>query len=84
MHIILDFYWKVKGVKGVKQIPPNPTKISEIIELFCRDNFFQMCEETNLYYYQNQQKYDKDSKRLKWSDVMVVDMIFFFFLQLFL
>jgi hypothetical protein len=28
------------GNPGVKQIPSGPTKVSEIIELFFRDNFF--------------------------------------------
>jgi hypothetical protein len=30
------------GNLGVKQIPSNPTKVSEIIELFFGDNFFEM------------------------------------------
>jgi hypothetical protein len=43
------------GNPGVKQIPPDPTNLSEIIELFSGDNFFDMlCRETNLYYFQNQ------------------------------
>jgi hypothetical protein len=40
---------------GVKQIPSGPTKLSEIIELFFGDNFFEMlCKETNRYYFQTQ------------------------------
>jgi hypothetical protein len=51
---------------GVKQIPSDPTKVSEIIELFFGDNFFEMLsKETNLYYFQNQGKYDSSSKELK-------------------
>jgi hypothetical protein len=57
----------------VKQIPSDPTKVSEIMELFFRDNFFEMLsEETNLYYFQNQGKYYSSSKVLKWVDVSVV------------
>jgi hypothetical protein len=40
---------------------------------FFGDNFFGMlCKETNLYYFQNQGKYDSNSKALKWVDVSVV------------
>jgi hypothetical protein len=47
----------------VKQIPSGPAKMSEIIELFLRDNFFEMLsKETNLYYFQNQGNYDSSSK----------------------
>jgi hypothetical protein len=54
------------GNPGVKQIPSDPTKVSEIIELFFRANFFDMLsKETNLYYFQNQGKYDISSKRVE-------------------
>jgi hypothetical protein len=57
----------------VKQIPSDPTKVSEIIELFFGDNFFEMLsKETNLHYFQNQGKYDSSSKVLKWVDLGVV------------
>ncbi len=37
--------------------------------------FFDMlCQETNLYYLQNQTKYITASKGLKWSDVIVAEM----------
>jgi hypothetical protein len=64
------------GYPGVKQIPSNPTKVSEIIELFFRDNFFEMLsKETNLYYIQTQGKYDSSSKVLKWvMSVMFVQL----------
>jgi hypothetical protein len=40
---------------------------------FFGDNFFEMfCKETNLYYFQNQGKYDSSSQVLKWVDVSVV------------
>jgi hypothetical protein len=43
------------GNPGMKRIPSDPTKVSEIIELFFGDSFFEMlCEETNLDYFQNQ------------------------------
>jgi len=36
---------------GVKQIPSDPTKVSQVTGLFLGDTFFDMlCEETNLYY----------------------------------
>ena len=39
------------GNPGVKQIPPDPTKVSQVTGLFLGDTFFDMlCEETNLYY----------------------------------
>jgi hypothetical protein len=48
---------------GVKRILSDPTKVSEIMELFFGDNFFEiLCKETNLYYFQNQGKYDSSSK----------------------
>jgi hypothetical protein len=41
------------GNPGVKQIPSDPTKMLEIIELFFGDNFFEMLsKETDLYYFQ--------------------------------
>jgi hypothetical protein len=43
----------------MKPIPSDPTKMAGIIELFFGDNFFLMlCEETNLNYFQNKEKYD--------------------------
>jgi hypothetical protein len=34
---------------------------------FFEDNFFEMlCKDTNLYFFQNQGKYDSSSKMLKW------------------
>ena len=36
---------------GVKQIPSDPTKVSQVIGLFLGNTFFDMlCQETNLYY----------------------------------
>jgi hypothetical protein len=61
------------GNPRVKQIPSDWTKVSEILELFFGDIFFEMLsKETNLYYFQNQAKYDSSSKELKWVDVSVV------------
>ena len=37
-----------------------------------------LCQETNLYYLQNQTKYVTASKGLKWSDVIVAEMKIFF------
>jgi len=54
------------GNPGVKQIPSDPMKVSQVIGLFLGDTFFDMlCEETNLYYLQNQEKYVTCSKGLK-------------------
>jgi hypothetical protein len=66
------------GKPGVKRIPADPTKVSEIIELFFGDSFFEMlCKETNLYYFQNQGKYDSSSKWLKlWSQCSRNEKVF--------
>ena len=67
------------GNPGAKQIPSDPTKVSQVRGLFLGDTFFDMlCEETNLYYLQNQEKYVTCSKGLKWSDVTVAEIKFFF------
>jgi hypothetical protein len=43
------------GNPGVKQIPSDPTKVSELIGPFFGDHFFEMLsKEINLYYFQNQ------------------------------
>ena len=53
------------GKPGVKQIPSDPTKVSQVTGLFLGDTFFEMlCDETNLYYLQNQEKYVTGSKGL--------------------
>jgi len=68
------------GNPGVKQISSDPTKVSQVTGLFLGDTFFDMlCEETNLYYLQNQEKYG--SKGLKWSDVTVTEMKKFYTLH---
>jgi hypothetical protein len=42
------------GNPWVKQISSDPTKVSEIKELFLRDDFFKMLsKKTNLCYFQN-------------------------------
>lgn len=67
------------GNPGVKQIPSDLTKVSQVTGLFLGDIFFDMlCEETNLYYLQNQEKYVTGSKGLKWSDVTAAEMKTFF------
>jgi len=54
------------GNPGVKQIPSDLTKVSQVTGLFLEDTFFDMlCEETNLYYLQNQEKYVTCSKGVK-------------------
>jgi hypothetical protein len=60
---------------GVKHVPSEPRKVSEIIELFFGDKFFEtLSKETNLYYFQNQGRYDGSSKRLKWVGVRAAEM----------
>jgi hypothetical protein len=63
------------GNPGVKQIPSDPMKVSQVTGLFLGDTFLDMlCEETNLYYLQNQEKYVTCSKGFKWSDITVAEM----------
>ena len=63
------------GNPGVKQIPPDLTKVSQVTGLFLGDTFFDMlCDETNLHSLQNQENYVTGSKGLKWSDVTVAEM----------
>jgi hypothetical protein len=64
------FYWKSRGKTNFiwpkKSVMNNRT-------FFFENNFFEMlCKETNMYYFQNQWKYDSSSKVLKWVDVSVV------------
>ena len=55
------------GNPGVKQIPSDLTKVSQVTGVILGDTFFDMlCEETNLYNLQNQEKYVTGSKGLKW------------------
>jgi hypothetical protein len=57
------------GNPGVKRIPSDPTK-----ELF----FEMLCKETNLYYFQNQGRYDSSSKGLKWVHFSAAEIKKFF------
>jgi len=67
------------GNPGVKQIPSDLTEVSQVTGLFLGDTFFDMlCEETNLYYLQNQEKYVTCSKGLKWSRHCSTNENFFF------
>jgi hypothetical protein len=67
------------GNPGVKRILSDPTKLSEITELFFGESLFEMlCKETNLYYFQNQEKYDSSSKALKFVDVSIAEIKKFF------
>jgi hypothetical protein len=59
----------------VKEIPNDPSNVSEVTELFFGDSFFQiLCEEINLYYIQNHQKYGRCYTVPKWVDVSVAEM----------
>ncbi|PNF32271.1 hypothetical protein B7P43_G17593 [Cryptotermes secundus] len=67
------------GNPGVKQIPSDPTQVSEVAELFFGDSFFDMlCQETNRYYLQHCEHYDRSYKELKWVDVTSAEMRKFF------
>jgi hypothetical protein len=66
---------QVTGNPGVKQICSDSTKVSDETELFFEDGFFDMlCQETNRYYLQNHEKYDRRYKVLKWVDVTLPEM----------
>jgi hypothetical protein len=70
------------GNPGVKQIPCDPTKMSDTMELFFGDSFFKLsCKETKQNYYQNQEKYASRSKELKWVDVSVAEMKTYYDMQ---
>jgi hypothetical protein len=48
------------GNAGVKVFPSDPTNVSDVTDLFFGDIFFDfLYEETNLYYFQNRNKYDR-------------------------
>jgi hypothetical protein len=74
-HTLTQF----SGTPGVEKVPSHPENVSEITELFFGDQFFHMlCEETNRYHFQNCDKYHRIYKVLKWVDVTVAEMKFFF------
>jgi hypothetical protein len=63
------------GNPGVKQIPSDPTQVSDVAELFFGDSFFDMlCQETNRYYLQHREQYGRSYKVLKWVDVTSAEM----------
>jgi hypothetical protein len=63
----------------VKLFPSDPANVSDITDLCFGDIFFDfLCEETNLYYFQSCDKYDRNYKVLKWVDVTVAEMKKFF------
>ncbi|PNF16190.1 hypothetical protein B7P43_G18044 [Cryptotermes secundus] len=67
------------GNPGVKQIPSDPTQVSEVAKLFFGDSFFDMlCQETNRYYLQHRVHYDRSYKALKLVYVTSAEMKFFF------
>jgi hypothetical protein len=54
----------------VKVFPSDPKEVSDIADLFFGDSFFDLLhQETNRYYPQNREKYDRSYKVLKWVDV---------------
>jgi hypothetical protein len=67
------------GNPGVKVFPSDPKEVSDIVDLFFGGSFFDLlCQETNRYYLQNHEKYDRGYKALKWVDVTSAEMKKFF------
>jgi hypothetical protein len=59
----------------MKEIPSDRSNMSEVTEFFFVYSFFQiLCEEANLYYLQNNEKYLRCYKVLKWVDVTLAEM----------
>ncbi|PNF19822.1 hypothetical protein B7P43_G14053 [Cryptotermes secundus] len=56
-------------------MPSDPTDVSEVASLFFGDSFFDLlCQETNRYYLQHREAYDRTNKVLKWVDVTSTEM----------
>ncbi|PNF40775.1 hypothetical protein B7P43_G17113 [Cryptotermes secundus] len=69
---------KFTGDPGVKQMPSDPTDVSEVASLFFGDSFFDLlCQETNRYCLQHREAYDRTNKVLKWVDVTSTEMKIF-------
>jgi hypothetical protein len=67
------------GNSGMKLFPCDPTNVSYVTDLFFGNIFFDfLCEETNLYSFQNCGKYDRNDKGFKSVDVTVAEMKKFF------
>jgi hypothetical protein len=67
------------GNAGVKLFPSDPTNVSYITDLFFGVIFFDfLCEETNVYCFENIDKYDRNYKVLKWVDITVAELKKFF------
>jgi hypothetical protein len=59
----------------VKLFSSDPKNVSDVTDLFFGDIFFDfLCEQTNLYCFQNRDKYDRNYKVLKWVGVTVAEM----------
>ncbi|PNF22052.1 hypothetical protein B7P43_G09732 [Cryptotermes secundus] len=66
---------KFTGDPGVRQMPSDPTQVSEVAELFFGDSFFDMLhQETSRYYLQHHEVYNSTYKVLKWVDVTSTEM----------
>ena len=73
------YFGTVTGNPRVKQIPSDPMQVSELAELFFGDSLFDMlCQETNRYYLQHREEYDRSYNVLKWVDVTSAEMRKFF------
>jgi hypothetical protein len=66
---------KFTGNLGAKVFPSDSKEVSDIADLFFGDSFFDLlCQETNRYYLQNPEEYDRIYKVLKWVDVTSAEM----------
>jgi hypothetical protein len=69
---------KLTGNPGVKVFPSDTKEVSDVADMFFEDSFFDLlCLETNRYYLQNREKYDRRYKVLKWADVTSAEMKIF-------
>ncbi|PNF36763.1 hypothetical protein B7P43_G11572 [Cryptotermes secundus] len=71
---------KCTGDPGVRQMPSDPTQVSEVAELFFGDSFFDMlCQETNRYNLQHREVYDSTYKPLWWEYAWCISLLLSFF-----
>jgi hypothetical protein len=70
---------KFTGNPWVKVFPSNHKEVSDVADLIFGGSFFDLlCQETNRYYLQNCEKYNRSYKVLKWVDVTSAEMNKFF------
>lgn len=63
------------GNSGVKVFPRNAENISDVVDLFIDDDFFQLLvTETNRYYMQNMHKYKRVKSTKQWRDTTITEI----------